>query len=88
MYVPLALIPIMRSNLLGSVAAVPVKLMALALLIRISIPPNLSAASFMADWMAPSFLISTAQARHFPPASSTKFDQSRNCIQNLFEIVV
>lgn len=53
MYVPLALIPIMRSNLLGSVAAVPVKLMALALLIRISIPPNLSAASFMADWMAP-----------------------------------
>ena len=53
------------------VSNVPVKLIALALLTSISMPPNFFTASWTALEIAPSSRMSTAQGRHFPPASST-----------------
>ena len=53
------------------VAKVPVKLMALALLISISIPPNVFTASSTASFTLASSLISTTHGKHLPPASST-----------------
>ena len=53
------------------VSNVPVKVIALALLTSISMPPNFFTASWTALEIAPSSRMSTAQGRHFPPASST-----------------
>ena len=53
------------------VSNVPVKLIALALLTSISMPPNFFTASWTVLEIAPSSRMSTAQGRHFPPASST-----------------
>ena len=53
------------------VSNVPVKLIALALLTSISMPPNFFTASWTALEIALSSRMSTAQGRHFPPASST-----------------
>ena len=60
-----------KSHLFIGVSSVPVKLMALALLTSISIPPNIFTAFCTASTTAPSSRMSTAQGRHFPPASST-----------------
>ena len=54
-----------------TVSNVPVKLIALALLTSMSMPPNVFTASWTALKIAPSLRMSTAQGRHFPPASST-----------------
>ena len=54
-----------------AVSNVPVKLIALALLTSMSMPPNFFTASWTALEIAPSSRMSTAQGRHFPPASST-----------------
>ena len=59
------------SHFFIGVSKVPVKLIALALLTSMSIPPNVFTASCTALLTAFSSRISTAQGRHFPPASST-----------------
>ena len=60
-----------RPHFFIGVSKVPVKLIALALLTSMSIPPNVFTASCTALLTAFSSRISTAQGRHFPPASST-----------------
>jgi len=55
-----------------SVSNVPVNDIALALFMTISIPPNTSTALLTASIIWLSFLTSTTQGKHFPPASSTK----------------
>ena len=76
-YVPRPLIPIIRSYLFIGVCRVPVRLMALALFTRISIPPNLSTADWTAFSTWSSCCMSTTHGRHLPPTSSTG-DSKRN----------
>ena len=77
-YVPLVLIWCMRSYFFIGVSWVPVKLIALALLITISIPPNFSTVSSMDFWICSSFLMSTIHGNACPPAASTGKER-RNC---------
>ena len=70
--VPLVLILCMRSKRFIGVATVPVMWIALALLTRMSIPPNFSTVCSMADLTASSSCMSTIHGRHFPPAASTE----------------
>eukprot|EP01137_Pigoraptor_chileana_P036752 Opistho-2@32881 len=69
-YVPRALTPFMRSYFFMGVSRVPVRLMADALLIKISIPPNLSTACATAVAIWFSSRMSVTHGRHFPPAAS------------------
>lgn len=83
--VPLVLILCIKSYLFMSVSAVPVKDIADALFTRISIPPNLATAASTADLTCFSSRTSTMQARLFPPAFSTKNDQSQNMQRCCYE---
>ena len=69
--VPLVLIWCMRSNLFMGVASVPVKWMALALLMTMSMPPNCFTACSMELWTLDSSRTSTMLGRACPPADST-----------------
>ena len=69
--VPLVLIWCMRSNLFIGVASVPVKWMALALLITMSMPPNCFTACSMEFWTLDSSRTSTMLGKACPPADST-----------------
>ena len=77
-YVPLVLMLCIRSYFFIGVSCVPVKLIALALLITISIPPNFSTVSSMDFWICSSFLMSTIHGNACPPAASTGKER-RNC---------
>jgi hypothetical protein len=68
--VPRVLTWCMRSKRFIGVAAVLVSMMALALLIRMSIPPKVSTALSTAAWTSSSCRMSTTQGRAFPPAAS------------------
>jgi hypothetical protein len=69
--VPRTLMSCIRSKRFGSICSVEVRLMALALLMSISIPPNASAVFFTASFICSSFLMSACKAITFPaPALS------------------
>ena len=71
--VPLPFILCIKSYRFISVSRVPVKLIAEALLMHMSIPPNsLTVLSTLSRTLS-SFLISHFSGRHFPPASSIDF---------------
>ena len=68
--VPRALTPIIRSKRFIGVSSVPVRLMALALLTRMSMPPKCSAARATPSAICASSRISTWSASALPPAAS------------------
>ena len=67
---PRTLTPNIRSNRFIGVSSVPVNEIALALLIRTSMPPNRSAVSFTAPYTATSSRMSTLSGRARPPLAS------------------
>ena len=67
--VPRTLMPNIRSKRFIGVAAVPVRLIALALLTRMSMPPNASTAAATADRTAASSRMSQTIGSALPPAS-------------------
>ena len=70
-YVPLPLTWFIKSYFFIDVSTVPVKLIALALFTKISIPPNFFTASSTAFLTSSSLLTSTIHGKHLPPAAST-----------------
>lgn len=70
-----------------SVSAVPVKEIAEALLIRMSMPPNFCTAACTADLTWFSSLTSTMQAKPLPPAFSTENKFTRYDIIKSVDVV-
>ena len=69
--VPLTLTLVIRSYFFIGVSAVPVKWIALALFIKISMPPNVFTAAATAFCTSSSIRTSIVNGRHLPPAAST-----------------
>ena len=68
-YVPRTFTPFIRSKRLTGVPRVPVKLIALALLTRMSMPPNRSAVLLTASATAASSRMSHGTGSAIPPAA-------------------